>query len=240
MNMQSLSSNQNAALAEIKDVISVIGRAHRLPLALTWIPRAHATDSVRNETSPILCLEETSCYWSDPCMEGFVHACKNHFLEEGKGLVGKALQLNEPFFYSDVREFHVSEYPLVHHVRKLGLRAAVAIRIKSALTGGDEYIIEFFLPLNLEGDKEQLLMVNSLLENMENICTSLNEESDAELVEDKKPDIHLLKCKTEDLSIAELVNDELQSSDREPANLYGTVGMPKNDQTKKVLSEENN
>ena len=36
--MQCLSKNQKAALAEISDVLQAVCHAHRLPLALTWIP----------------------------------------------------------------------------------------------------------------------------------------------------------------------------------------------------------
>ncbi|KAG6395488.1 hypothetical protein SASPL_146133 [Salvia splendens] len=187
---QSLSSNQRAALAEIKDILFAICRSHRLPLALTWIP---------NETAQVLFLEESTCYSTDERMEGFVHACTNHFLEEGKGLVGKALKSNRPFFYPDVKEFHVSEYPLVHHARKLGLSAAVAIRLRSSYTAEDDYVVEFFLPVDTKGDNEKLLLVRSLLANVETICTSLSKVS--ELVEETKP---------EQL----VINDELHSTKR--------------------------
>lgn len=218
--MQSLSSNQNAALTEIKDILYAVSRVHRLPLALTWIPCSYTTNDVCNEIIrghipneiPILCLEETACYWDDSHMEGFAHACTNRFLEGGKGLVGNALQSNEPFFYPDVKDFHVSEYPLVHHARKVGLSGAAAIRLRSTCTGDDDYVLEFFLPVNMEGDNEQLLLVNNLLVNIETVCTSLSKVSDTELVEEKKySDIQLLNCRTKGIPPV-----ELHSSDREP------------------------
>ncbi|XP_057771282.1 protein NLP9-like isoform X2 [Salvia miltiorrhiza] len=247
---QSLSSNQNAALAEIKDILYAVCRAHRLPLALTWIPRSYTKNAVLNETNRgqirILCLKETTCYWNDACMEGFVHACTNHFLEEGKGLVGKALQSNEPFFYPDVKEFHVSEYPLVHHARKLGLSGAVAIRLRSSYTGEDDYVVEFFLPVNLNGDKAQLLLVKNLLDNVSTICTSLSKVSDTELVEEKKSDIQLLNCRTKDISTADLlvrsfeqpvINDELLSTNRNSKQTM--VGFSRQMEKKRNTSEKN-
>lgn len=191
---QSLSNNQRAALAEIADVLRAVCYAHRLPLALTWIPcsyivgpgegtmKIHAGGYNRsvNEKN-VLCIEESACYVNDKDMKGFVHACREHYLEEGQGIVGKALQSNHPFFYLDVKEYHISEYPLVHHARKFGLNAAVAIRLRSTYTGDIDYILEFFLPVNMKGSTEQQLLLNNLSSTMQRICKSLRTVSDAEL-----------------------------------------------------------
>ncbi|XVF01908.1 hypothetical protein REPUB_Repub04eG0129600 [Reevesia pubescens] len=77
-------------------------------------------------------------------MEDFVHACVEHYLEEGQGVAGKALQSNHSFFSTDVKTYDISDYPLVHHARKFNLNAAVAIRLRSTYTGDDDYILEFF------------------------------------------------------------------------------------------------
>ncbi|EYU41046.1 hypothetical protein MIMGU_mgv1a022040mg, partial [Erythranthe guttata] len=143
----------------ITDVLRAIFHAHRLPLALTWIPCSYTeeysgnqtirTNSIKNNIlnpneKPVLCVEESACYSSDTYMQGFIRASGGHFLEKGQGVVGKALQSNQPFIYHDVKEYHISEYPLVHHARKYGLNAAVAIRLRSTFTGEDDYILEFF------------------------------------------------------------------------------------------------
>lgn len=191
--MQSLSKNQRAALAEVKDVLRAVCHAHRLPLALTWIPRsrggggdeirAHARESIASlDEKSVLCVENTACYVSDKEMQGFLHACMGHDLEEGQGIVGKSLQSNHPFFYPDVKEYHINEYPLVHHARKFGLNAAVAIRLRSILTGDDDYVLEFFLPVDMEGSTEQQLLLNNLSRTMQRICRSLRTLSDAELI----------------------------------------------------------
>ncbi|GFP96820.1 protein nlp8 [Phtheirospermum japonicum] len=56
---QSLSENQKAALAEIKDVLSVICRPYQLPLALTWIP-CYSQEDIGDE-SPMVALDMSSC-----------------------------------------------------------------------------------------------------------------------------------------------------------------------------------
>ncbi|CAN4119835.1 unnamed protein product [Withania somnifera] len=196
LHFQNLSNNHRDALAEITDVLRTVCHAHKLPLALTWIPcsvtegevdgsirvGARGCNATLNEKC-VLCVEDTACYVSDKDMQGFVHACMGHFLEEGEGIVGKALQSNHPFFYPDVKEYHISEYPLVHHVRKFGLNAAVAIRLRSTFTGNDDYILEFFLPISMKGSTEQQLLLNNLSGTMQKICRSLRTVSDAELIE---------------------------------------------------------
>ncbi|KAK0608700.1 hypothetical protein LWI29_034642 [Acer saccharum] len=192
---QCISRNQSVALAEITDVLRAVCHAHRLPLALTWIPCNYNEEAI-DETikvrvkgcseSPsgknILCIESTACYVNDREMQGFVYACAKHYLEEGQGIAGKALQSNHPFFFPDVKSHDVSEYPLVHHARKFGLNAAVAIRLRSTYTGDDDYILEFFLPINMTGSFEQQLLLNNLSGTMQRICKGLRTVSDAELV----------------------------------------------------------
>ncbi|CAI9108628.1 OLC1v1008278C1 [Oldenlandia corymbosa var. corymbosa] len=195
---QCLSKNQRAALTEITDVLRAVCHAHRLPLASTWIPctytegvgenvkvRVRGRPTHSNE-KPILCIEDSACYVNDKKMEGFIHACMEHYLEEGQGIVGKALLSNHPFFYPDVKDYHISEYPLVHHARKFGLNAAVAIRLRSTYTGDDDYVLEFFLPISMRGSAEQQLLLNNLSGTMQRICKTLRTVSDAELMGGKE------------------------------------------------------
>lgn len=191
---QCLSRNQRDALAEITDVLRAVCHAHRFPLALTWIPccvsegaadeivRVRVRDGNGNANEKcILCVEDTACYVNDKEMEGFVRACAEHYLEEGQGIAGKALQSNHPFFYPDVKNYDIHEYPLVHHARRFGLNAAVAIRLRSTFTGDDDYILEFFLPVNIKGSAEQQLLLDNLSRTMQRICKTLRTVSDAEL-----------------------------------------------------------
>ena len=193
--LQCLKKNQRAALAEIVDVLRAVCHAHRLPLALTWIPCCYSFDAVdevarvrvkENNINPeekfVLCIEETACYVNDKSTQGFVHACLEHHLEEGQGIAGKALQSNHPFFYPDVKAYDINKYPLVHHARKFGLNAAVAIRLRSMYTGNDDYILEFFLPVNMKGAAEQQLLLNNLSVTMQRMCRSLRTVSKEELI----------------------------------------------------------
>ncbi|XP_057781578.1 protein NLP2-like [Salvia miltiorrhiza] len=198
---QALSKNQRAVLAEIKDVLHIVCQTHGLPLALTWIPRKYV-ERVDEETMRarsrgynaglnkkcVLCTEDAACYINDKGMESFVRVCAEHYLEEGQGIVGKALQSNQPFFYPDVKEYHVKDYPLVHHARKFGLNAAIAIRIRSIYTGETDYILEIFLPINMKGSVEHQLLLSNLSITMQRICKSLRTVSDDELLntEDSK------------------------------------------------------
>ncbi|KAE8658909.1 Protein NLP9 [Hibiscus syriacus] len=192
---QCLSRNQRAALAEITDVLRAVCHAHRLPLALTWIPCNYSEEAkdeiikvrvregnIAQDGKCVLCIEDTACYVNDKEMQEFVHACVEHYLEEGQGIVGKALQSNHPFFSADVKTYNINDYPLVHHARKFNLNAAVAIRLRITYTGDDDYILEFFLPVNMTGSSEQKLLLNNLSGTMQRICRSLRTVSDAEIV----------------------------------------------------------
>ncbi|CAG7873865.1 unnamed protein product [Brassica rapa] len=169
---QYLSSNQREALAEIKDVLRAVCHAHKLPLALAWLPCSNGPNSL------VLCVEETACYVNDMEMEGFVKACLEHCLREKEGIVGKAFVSNQPSFASDVKVYDIGEYPLVHHARKYGLNAAVAIKLRSTYTGEDDYVLELFLPISMKGSLEQQLLLDSLSGTLQRICRTLRTVSD--------------------------------------------------------------
>lgn len=205
---QCLTNNKRAALTEIVDVLRAVCHAHRLPLALTWIPCCYSegvgeeSERIRikeghtsSDEKCILCIGESACYINDKVVEGFVHACAEHHLEEGQGIAGKALQSNHPFFYNDVKAYDISEYPLVHHARKYNLNAAVAIRLRSTYTNDDDYVLEFFLPVNMTGSSEQQLLLDNLSGTMQRICKSLRTVSDAELIGIKGSQVGLQKEK---------------------------------------------
>ncbi|XP_019100602.1 PREDICTED: protein NLP8 isoform X2 [Camelina sativa] len=176
------SSNQRDALAEIQDVLRAVSHAHKLPLALAWIP-CRKDQSIRvpgpnSGENCVLCIEETACYVNDMEMEGFMHACLEHCLREKEGIVGKAFKSNQPFFSSDVKAYDISEYPLVQHARKYCLNAAVALKLRSTYTGEDDYILELFLPVSMKGSLEQQLLLDSLSGTMQRICRTLRTVSE--------------------------------------------------------------
>ncbi|KAL8122464.1 hypothetical protein AgCh_018981 [Apium graveolens] len=95
---QFLSNNHRAALAEINDVLQTICHSYGLPLALTWIPCTYNNhgsgdnihiirvkgEKIKSNEKCILCIVDTACYVNERETEGFVHACGEHYLEEGQ------------------------------------------------------------------------------------------------------------------------------------------------------------
>ncbi|KAL1149039.1 hypothetical protein V6Z11_A10G164700 [Gossypium hirsutum] len=197
---QCLSGSKRAALAEITDVLRAVCHAHRLPLALTWIPCYYTEEAVdeilkvgggegnrRWDGKRVLCVETTACYVNERGMQDFVHACMEHYLEEGQGIAGKVLRSNHPFFSTDVKMYDISDYPLVHHARKCNLNAAVAIRLRSTYTG-----------------------------TMQRICRSLRTVSDVEIDGGSKIEVQRGKLSdSPSLSISRRVSETELSADSE-------------------------
>ncbi|XP_015866231.3 protein NLP9 [Ziziphus jujuba] len=233
---QCLSENQKDALAEIVDVLRVVCHAHRLPLALTWIPCCYTEGAGKenmglhvregNKSSngkSILCIEETACYVNDRAMLDFVRSCVENYLEEGQGLAGKALQSNVPFFFPDVKTYNIYEYPLVHHARKFGLNAAVAIRLRSTYTGDEDYILELFLPVNMTGALEQQLLLNNLSRTMQRICKSLRTVSETQLSGAGFSDIEFQKGSIQNFPIMSRGNSQNALSDSDVNSMEGMI-----------------
>ncbi|XP_010526304.1 PREDICTED: protein NLP8 isoform X2 [Tarenaya hassleriana] len=198
--IQSLSGNQREALAEIGNVLRAVCHAHRLPLALTWIPCCYSKGACGelvkvygsySDGDCVLCVEDTYCYVYDTEMEGFMQACLEHDLREGEGVAGKVLVSNQAFFKSDVKTFDISEYPLVQHARKYGLNAAVAIKLRSTFTGHDVYVLELFLPVSMTGSLEQQLLLDNLSGTMQRICRTLRTALDTESVHKGATDVEI-------------------------------------------------
>ncbi|KAI3916853.1 hypothetical protein MKW92_042945 [Papaver armeniacum] len=257
---QCFSKNQRAALAEIVDVLRAACHAHRLPLALTWIPcsypevekNEHVEISLREDKTcsggkSVLCVEDTACYVNNTDMRGFVSACTEQFLEKGQGIAGRALQSNHPFFSPDVKEYAIRDYPLVHHSRKYGLNAAVAIRLRSTYTGDDDYILEFFLPTNCTGSAEQQLLLNSLSNTMQRVCRSLRTVSNAELVGVDESKLGIQKGATINLPSSVMSgNPDCRSDTAERLALHlsdamsdGTEADRSSDQKRQTTTEKN-
>lgn len=200
---------RQAALAEITEVLTAVCETHKLPMAQTWVPGCHqgleitnSSKKARNENGTTsntkssnssysnsrVCLRtgDGPCYVNDSQMWGFRHACLEHFLEKGQGVPGKAFDSNQPFFESDVKNYSKIEYPLGHYAKLFGLAAVVAIRLRSIHTGTDDFILEFFLPVNCIDSEEQQGMLNALGITMQRVCRSLRTVSDKELEDEQK------------------------------------------------------
>jgi len=164
-----------------------------LPLALTWIPCDYtwgAVDGISKSHVRLcnsgflrtceLSIERTACY-SDEEMQGFVNACEQLFLNTGQGAAGQACETCLPSFEPDVKEKHVSEYPLAHHARKYNWNAAVAIWLRGS-DADYNYILEFFLPILMKESSEQQGLVRNLKLALRKTCKSLRMFSKEELL----------------------------------------------------------
>ncbi|KAK1297728.1 Protein NLP1 [Acorus calamus] len=174
-----------AALPEIIEVVRAACEMHRLPLAQTWIPciqqgklgARHSDENYKDCISTV----DIACNVTDRAVWDFHKACSEHHLFKGQGVVGKAFKTNQPCFSPDITEFSKMEYPLAHHAKMFGLRAAVAIRLRSIHTGMVDYVLEFFLPTDCLGSEEQRLLLSSLSVTVQQVCQSLRVVSANEL-----------------------------------------------------------
>lgn len=199
---------RRAALAEISEVLTAVCETHNLPLAQTWVPGSHlamdkpgcnnnkksrfesggTSNSAGSHSNSRVFLRtgDGPHYVKDRKMWGFRQACLEHFLEKEQGVPGKAFASNQPAFESDVKNFSKIQYPLGHYAQLFGLTAAVAIRLRSIHTGTDDFVLEFFLPVNCISSNDQQVMLNSLSITMQRVCRSLRTVTDKEYADEVK------------------------------------------------------
>lgn len=185
---QTLDISYQAALPEILNVLKSACQAHALPLAQTWVSCPlqgkggcrHSEENFKNCIAPV----EYACYINDPQIQGFHEACTEYHLLKDQGIVGKAFNTNQPCFSADVTACSKTEYPLSHHARMFGLKAAVAIRLRSISTGSADFVLEFFLPVKCVDPEDQRIMLNSLSTIIQNTCQTLTVVTEEELREE--------------------------------------------------------
>ncbi|KAL6658567.1 hypothetical protein ACP70R_004153 [Stipagrostis hirtigluma subsp. patula] len=226
---QSLTRDQESVFTEIMDVQRAVCHAHMLPLALAWVPVCsisnpnvsveYCDSAVKfgSRKNDLICIQESACYVNDISMHDFVRACAERPIQRGQGVAGNAIISNIPFFFHDVRDYDIHEYPLVHHARKFGFHAAVAIRLRSTFTGNDDYVLEYFLPLMCRGGEEQQLLLDKISLTMQRVSKSLRTVSDAELMADAttKPSKDMgseIRCSSSDASVNSSVPSEIKTN----------------------------
>ncbi|KAL6504181.1 hypothetical protein OROGR_026104 [Orobanche gracilis] len=179
-----------AALPEIRDVLRSICEKYGLPLAQTWIPCTiqgkggywHSDDDNLKDCASLV---ESACHIGDPRAQGLHEACAEYHPLRGQGIVGQAFCTNQPCFSPDVSTCSKTEYPLSHHARMLGLKAAVAIRLRDVGTGSADVVLEFFLPMNHAGPEEQKGMLTLLSTTVQDACRTLRVITNQELREEE-------------------------------------------------------
>ncbi|KAG9443098.1 hypothetical protein H6P81_018952 [Aristolochia fimbriata] len=183
--MKDGSNSYHFAIPEIREVLRAVCETQRLPLAQTWVPciQQGKSGSRHSEENFFNCVStvDVACHVTDPRVKGFHEACSEHHLLRGQGVAGKAFTTNQPCFSTDITAFTKSEYPLSHYAMMFGLRAAVAIRLRSIYTGVSDYVLEFFLPAECKDGEEQKQMLNALSVIIQHVCQSLRVVTDEEL-----------------------------------------------------------
>jgi hypothetical protein len=173
------------ALAEIIEVLASVCKTHRLPLALTWAPcyqqgKGGCRQYSEENYSQCVSTVDTACFVADVDIFGFHEVCSEYHLFGSQGPVGTAFTTAKPCFASDITAFSKTEYPLSHHAKMFGLRATVAIPLRSIYTGSADFVLEFFLPKDCQDTEEQKQMLNSLSIVLQQACRSLHAVIDKE------------------------------------------------------------
>lgn len=235
-NVESPSKSYEAAIPEIREVLSSACETHGLPLAQTWAPcsqqgKGGCRHSDENYVHCVSTIDH-ACHVADPCIQPFHEACSEHHLLKGQGVAGRAFLTNQPCFSSDITYLGKTEYPLSHHARMFGLCAAVAIRLRSIHTGKADFVLEFFLPVDCKDHDKQKNMLGSLSILIQQVCKNLRVVTEEELEEETVlPEIpvpsegrpqgeqsldlesnHLERCSEEDSSWSSHIG-EVQQSD---------------------------
>ncbi|KAL5073784.1 hypothetical protein RYX36_012768 [Vicia faba] len=184
-NVKASDKSYETALPEIQEVLRSACEMHKLPLAQTWVSCIqqgkdgcrHSDDNYAHCISPV----EYACYVGDSSVRFFHEACMEHHLLIGQGVAGGAFMTNQPCFSADITSLSKTDYPLSHHARLFGLRAAVAIRLRSIYNTSDDYVLEFFLPVDCNDSEEQKKMLTSLSMIIQRVCRSLRVITNKEL-----------------------------------------------------------
>ncbi|XP_024544643.1 protein NLP6 [Selaginella moellendorffii] len=187
------SEGRHAVYQEISEILRAVCETHKLPIAQTWLPCLHNGSGHEEilvaDTTPAaaatsdhisLFTRDAPFYVSDPRFVGFHHACADHSLDQGQGVAGKAFASYKPCFISDVKNYLIEEYPLVHHARYFKLGGAVAIRLRSSITGAEDYVLEFFMPAEIDSAGGAALLT-SISATMQRASRSLRALSAEEL-----------------------------------------------------------
>lgn len=185
---QAWNTSYQAALPEIREVLRCACETHRLPLAQTWVSciqqgKVGCWHSDKNNNHCVSTVDD-ACYIADPDMWGFQEACSEHHLLKGQRVAGEAFLTNQPCFSNDITSLKKTEYPLSHHARMFGLCGAVAIRLRSILTGNSDFVLEFFLPKGCRDPEEQKKMLSSLSIIIQQVSRSLRVVTDKEMEEE--------------------------------------------------------
>ncbi|CAN8245571.1 unnamed protein product [Cochlearia groenlandica] len=211
------------ALAEILEILTTVCETYKLPLAQTWVPCRHRSvlafgggfkkscSSFDGSCMGTVCMStsDLAVYVVDAHVWGFRDACAEHHLQKGQGVAGRAFLCGNLCFCRDVTQFCKTDYPLVHYARMFKLTGCFAVCLKSAYTGDDEYVLEFFLPPAITDKSQQDCLLGSLIQTMRQHYSSLKVVSGTELYENEMS-----------IEVVEASGDGLVYSKLEPIQIH--------------------
>lgn len=161
-------------------ILKTVCDSHSLPLAQTWAV-SPSTSIVAHEKA----LQESCSNFNTKCINkdcmstaslpfyvrdlrvwNFREACKRQHLDKSSSFVGRALLARGTSYCQDVTELCEEEYPLVHNARMSGLTSCFAVFLHS-LASGDDYVVEFFQPLDSNDGRYVLNLMQTLKHEVE-------------------------------------------------------------------------
>ncbi|KAJ6778960.1 DELLA PROTEIN RGA2-LIKE [Salix koriyanagi] len=166
---QGSTMNRIAASAKLFDILEYLCHLYELPVAVTWSSYNRGWNTNSNEKR-ILCIDYSACYTLIPSMDEFVGGYAHHRLEEGQGIAGKALQSNMHIQH-DIYVLDPAGFPDNQRVWKnRTFHASFAIRLTSNHSCKDDYVLEFFLPEDMEDTSERELLISNVLRTLQKNC----------------------------------------------------------------------
>ncbi|PSS21813.1 hypothetical protein CEY00_Acc10865 [Actinidia chinensis var. chinensis] len=186
--LKACDDSYQAALTEIQEVLKSVCDTNGLPLAQTWAPciqhgKAGCRHSSENYAACVSTVDSAWYVRNQQVLE-FHEACSEHHLLRGEGVAGGAFMTNRVCFSNDITALSKIRYPLSHHARMFGLRAAIAIRLQSIYAESADFVLEFFLTSDFQNTGEQGNVLSSLSSAIHQVCRSLRLVTDQELEEE--------------------------------------------------------
>nr|XP_043606665.1 protein NLP3-like [Erigeron canadensis] len=150
---------------ELENILSILKDVcyiHKLPFGQTWVLSPMNSFVSHDKVLMKSCNSfDTTCR-GKVCMSTvalpfhiqdlgtwpFWKACRKQHLDKSQGVVGRALSYRGTSFCGDVTKLSEEVYPLVHNARMTGLTCCFATYLHNVV-GNNEYVLEFFLPLDM-------------------------------------------------------------------------------------------
>lgn len=187
-----------SALVEITNALNYTCKTLKLPLAQTWI--------ICNQLTECITAIDSASYIGDASLLRFHKECCDQHLLKTQGVVGRAFEANQTCFTPDITAYSKTEYPLSHLAIMYGLRAAVAVPVRSVYTASTDFILEFFLPMDSEDKQKRVL--ESLYDVLGRCLRTFY------ILEDKNLDTELIPGKQGEVSSSSRLSDDETSVKR--------------------------